>query len=103
MNDQPQEQSTSRTQIATRLLYTVLFVIIFGILKFLIVVTTVFQFVLLFITLKHSEPVRTFANRLVSYAYQVWRYITLNTSKRPFPFAEFPEELEPPEAEVSFD
>jgi hypothetical protein len=32
----------------------------------------------------------------------VWRYITLNSSERPFPFAEFPAELEPPEAEISF-
>jgi hypothetical protein len=101
MNDQPQE-SVSRGQIGVRLLYTLLFVGIFCILKFLILVTTLFQFVLLFITLKHSEPVRSFANRVVSYAYQVWRYITLNANQRPFPFAEFSAELELPEEEVSF-
>lgn len=101
MNDQPQE-ALSRSQIGVRLLYTLLFAAIFGILKFLILVTTLFQFVLLFITLKHSEPVRTFANRVVAYGYLVWRYITLNINERPFPFAEFPAELEPPEEEVSF-
>jgi hypothetical protein len=98
---QPQEPPT-RGQIGLRLLYTLLFAAIFGILKFLVLVTTAFQFVLLLVTLKHSEPVRTFANRVVSYAYKVWRYITLNSSERPFPFAEFPAELEPPEAEISF-
>ena len=102
MDDQPQE-TLSRNQIAIRLLYTILFVPIYAICNALVVLTTVFQFALLFITLKHSEPVRSFANRVVTYAYRVWRYVSLNSSRRPFPFAEFPEDLEPPEAEVRFD
>jgi hypothetical protein len=102
MNDQPQE-TVSRNQIAIRLLYTILFVPIYAICNALVVLTTVFQFALLFITLKHSEPVRSFANRVISYAYRVWRYVSLNSSRRPFPFAEFPEDLESPEAEVRFD
>ncbi len=93
----------SRSQIAIRLLYTILFLPIYGLCNFLVVITTIFQFALLFITSKHSEPVRTFANRVVTYAYRIWRYVSLNSSVRPFPFAEFPEEVEPPEAEVSFD
>ena len=95
MNDQPQE-AVSRGQIGIRLLFTILFLPIYGICNALVVLTTVFQFAMLFITLKHSEPVRTFANR-------VWRYVSLNSSQRPFPFAEFPADLEPPEAEVRFD
>ena len=101
MNDQPQAP-LSRSQIAIRLLYTIIFLPIYGICNALVVVTTVFQFGMLFITQKHSEPVRAFANRVVSYAYRVWRYFSLNSSQRPFPFAEFPEEVEPPEAEVRF-
>jgi len=92
-----------RNQVVTRLLYTLLFVPIYGICNALIMLTTVFQFGLLLITQRHSEPVRTFANRVISYAYRVWRYISLNGSQRPFPFAEFPAEMEPPEAEVRFD
>jgi Domain of unknown function (DUF4389) len=102
MNDQPPE-TVSRGQIFIRLLFTLLFLPIYGICNALIVLTTVFQFALLFITLKHSEPVRAFANRVISYAYRVWRYVSLNSSPRPFPFAEFPADLEPPEAEVRFD
>ena len=102
MNDQPRE-GMSRSQIGIRLLYTILFLPIYGICNALVAVTTVFQFALLFITLKHSEPVRSFANRVVTYAYRVWRYVSLNSSQRPFPFAEFPEDLEPPETEVRFD
>jgi len=39
---------------------------------------------------------------VISYEYRIWRYFSLNSSQRPFPFAEFPPEVEPPEAEVSF-
>jgi hypothetical protein len=95
--------AVSRTQVFIRLLFTILFLPIHALCNALVVVTTVFQFAMLFITLKHSEPVRTFANRVVTYAYRVWRYVSFNSSRRPFPFAEFPEEVEPPEPEVSFD
>jgi hypothetical protein len=101
MNDIP-EAGVSRAQIALRLLYTLLYLAVFCILKSIILLTTLFQFVYLFITLKHSEPTRLFANKMVTYAYRVWRYITLNENRRPFPFTEFPEEIEPPEEEVSF-
>jgi hypothetical protein len=93
----------TRARIVTRLLFTLLYAAIFAVVKFLILVTTVFQFIYLLVALKHSEPVRVLANKLVSYAYRVWRYITLNTNVRPFPFAGFPEELEPPESAVSFE
>jgi hypothetical protein len=99
----PQTQEPRfRNRIAIRLLYTLLFPPIYGICNFLVLLTTLFQFALLLITLQHSEPVRSFANRVISYEYRLWRYVSLNSSQRPFPFAEFPPELEPPEAGVSF-
>ena len=101
MNPQTQEPR-SRDRFAIRLLYTLLFPPIYGICNFLVLLTTLFQFALLLITLKHSEPVRSFANRVISYEYRIWRYVSLNSSQRPFPFAEFPPEVEPPEAEVTF-
>jgi hypothetical protein len=101
MNEQTQTAVT-RGQIAMRLLYTLLFVAVFCILKIIVYLTTLFQFVYLLITLQHSEPVRAFANKVVTYAYRVWRYITLNENRRPFPFTDFPEAMELPEEEVSF-
>ncbi|MCL4504296.1 MAG: DUF4389 domain-containing protein [Deltaproteobacteria bacterium] len=102
MNDQPQEVA-ARSQMAIRLLLTILFLPIYGLCNALVVLTTLFQFILLFITRKHSEPVRIFANHVVSYAYRIWRYVSLNSNPKPFPFAEFPEDIEPPEAGVRFD
>lgn len=101
MNDQP-KTAASRGQIALRLLYTLFFVAVFCILKLIIYLTTLFQYVYLFITLQHSEPTRTFANKVTTFAYRVWRYITLNENRRPFPFTEFPEAMESPDEEVTF-
>jgi hypothetical protein len=102
MNEQPQAAGVTRAQIAIRLLYTLLYVAIYCILKAILVLTTVFQYIYLFITLKHSEPTRLFVNKVVTYAFRVWRYITLNENRRPFPFSDFPEEIASPDEEVSF-
>ena len=102
MNDKP-VPAVTRAQIAVRLLYTLLYLAVFCVLKAIILLTTLLQFVLLFLTLKHSEPARLFANKVVSFAYRVWRYITLNENRRPFPFSEFPEEIDSPDEKVSFE
>jgi hypothetical protein len=99
----PPVASLSRTQVLVRLLYTVLFLILLGITVFLVKLSLAFQYILLFITLKQSEPVRRVGNQLAAYAYRLLRYITLNDNVRPFPFSEFPQELEPSEDEVRFE
>lgn len=42
-----------------------------------------------------SERVRRFANRVLSYLYHIVRYLTYNEPELPFPFSDFPPELEP--------
>jgi predicted membrane protein len=102
MNETPASYP-SRKSIAIRFLYTILYLIIFEILKFLIQVICLVQYVYLFITRKHLEPARRFANRAAAYAYRVIRYLTLNENLRPFPCGEFPGELETPEEQVRFE
>jgi hypothetical protein len=101
MNDQAKPAIT-RGQIAERLLITLLFLPISGIVNAIIVLATLFQYILLLITLKHSEPLRVFANKVTAYGYRIWRYASLNENRRPFPCTELPGEVEPPEREVSF-
>ncbi len=96
------QEPRSRNQIVIRLLYTLLFPPIYGLCNLLVILSTLFQFALLAVTLHYSEPLRSFANRVISYEYRVWRYISLNSNQKPFPFAEFPAEVEPPEVEVRF-
>jgi hypothetical protein len=92
----------SRRGIGVRLLYTIIYLVIFEILKFIIQITVIFQYIYLLATLKYSKPLKTFSNRLSTYAYRVMRYLTLNENLRPFPFSEFPGELEDPVEPVAF-
>ena len=93
----------SRKKIAIRLLYTLLFMVVFEILKVIIQVAVVFQYVYLFIVRTHNDPVRRFSNKVSVFAYRVMRYVTLNENMRPFPFADFPQEMDTPEPEVHFE
>lgn len=102
MNEIP-DVRPPRGQIAIRFLYTLMYMIIFEILKVMIQVTAVFQFVYLLITRSHSEPLRAFSNKVATYAYKLVRYLTLNDNDRPFPMKEFPPEMERPADVVSFD
>jgi hypothetical protein len=97
------EIKSSRKQIAIRALYTLLYLIILEILKLVVQVTAVFQFVYLLISGQYSKPLRTFSNKVATYMYKIVRYVTLNDNHRPFPFNEFPAEAEQPEEHVRFD
>jgi D-alanyl-lipoteichoic acid acyltransferase DltB (MBOAT superfamily) len=92
----------SRQQIFIRFLYSLLFIMVLEVAKTVVVLTTFFQYLFLFINKTHSEPVRKFANQAAAYGYRVMRYLTLNENVRPFPFQDFPQELEPPEEGVVF-
>ncbi len=91
-----------RKKIAIRLFYTVFFFIVFEILKIIIQVSVLFQYVYLIISKKYSHPVRNFTNKVSVYAYRVLRYVTLNENEKPYPFHDFPKEMELPDTEVFF-
>ncbi len=93
----------SRKSIAVRLLFSLLFLIIFELLKIIVVFSTVFQFLYLFFAGSYSQPLRRFCNRLSSYAYRVLRFVTLNDNSKPFPFSEFSREIDPPTEDVRFE
>lgn len=92
-----------RKKIVIRLLYTILFFIIFEILKTIIQVSVLFQYVYLLISKTYSEPVRNFTNKVSVYAYKVLRYVTLSENNKPYPFQDFPQIMELLEAEVFFE
>ncbi|MHC1742288.1 MAG: DUF4389 domain-containing protein [Syntrophobacteraceae bacterium] len=102
MNDLMLE-TPSRRQIAIRLLYSIFFLLVLEMLKFLIQITVVFQYVYLLVTQTYSRPLKDFTNKLAAYTYRVIRYTTLNEHERPFPFKEFPRDAERPDEPVRFD
>ena len=102
MHDELQVTPT-RKQVAIRLLYTLLYVAIFELVKTMVLLITLFEYFILLITLKHNEPARNFGNKVATYGYRVMRYLTLNENQRPFPFTDFPVEIELPDEGVRFD
>lgn len=95
--------TVSRKKIAIRLLYTIFFLIVFEILKIVVQVCILFQYVYLFISKSHNHPVRNFSNKVAVFAYRVLRYVTLNENQKPYPFSDFPGEFDLPEKEVLFE
>lgn len=100
-NDLVQE-GFDRKKIAVRFLFTILFVVVLEILKTIVQLTVLVQYVYLFITKKHSEPIRNFGNKVTTYAYRVMRYVCVNENRKPFPFTEFPVVVESAEEKVEF-
>ena len=98
-----QKPVASGKQIGIRLLYTILFLFILGIVVIIAKVVVAFQFIYLFSTGKANNSVREFSNKISTYGYRVLRYITLNENRRPFPFTDFTRELEPSEEQITFD
>lgn len=98
-----EKPKSMRGKIGMRLLYTLLYLIILEVLKFVIQVTVLFQFIYLLITQKYSEPLKDFSNKVATYAYRIIRYTTLNENLKPFPFNEFPKDCEKPDDQVDFD
>ena len=89
-----------RKRTAIRLLYTIVFLVVLEILKLIVQGVVVFQYIYMLITRRTNEPVRRFGNQVSTYAYRVMRYITLAENPLPFPFNDFPKEIEPPEDPV---
>jgi hypothetical protein len=92
----------ARKNIAVRMLYTILFIAIFEVVKGLAWLTVLIQYALLLITTKKNERLVYFGNRLSAFAYKILRFTTLNQNEKPFPFGEFPKEMDKTEDNVEF-
>jgi len=101
--DEFEEGKFSRGKIGVRLIFTLLCMIMLYMVHLVIQALVVVQYAILLITRGHSEPLRKFANQVATYNYRLVRYLTLNENGRPFPFSEFPQDMEAPVDRVRFD
>ena len=87
-----QEIKTHLSNRATwvRLLFMLLFVVIFNLAELVLGFAVLFQFVHALITGGPNARVGGFGENLGRYVYQILRYLTYNTEDRPFPFADWP-------------
>jgi len=98
-NTDGERVAVNRSDVLVRIVYSILFAAIVGLLDTLMAVIVVFQ--LIFSLATESLPsarLQQFANALIAYYYQVFRYLTHNDSVIPFPFSDLPEPLEPTRA-----
>jgi len=91
-----EETTIERRQTGIRILLALLFLVIFRVTSVVLAVVVVFELLYALITRQPpSDRVRRFANRTLSYLYAVSRYLTYNQAEVPFPFLDFPREVEP--------
>ncbi len=86
-----------RTDTGLRILYSLFFWLIAGVLRAVLGLLIVFDLLYTLVTGQlPPERVRQLGNRIIAYFYRVGRYLTYNESALPFPFSEFPAEIEAP-------
>ena len=90
-----EDQRIRRGDTGLRILLSLLFAVIGGVLETVLWLIVFFQMIVALVTQRPpSLRVREFANRILSYYYRLGRYLTYNESRVPFPFADFPEAIE---------
>ena len=86
-----------RSDTGIRIALSLLFLLIAGVVELALRVLVGFS---LLFALAIGEPpraaVRGLANRMSAYLYRIYRYLSYNEARAPFPFAEFEAALEPP-------
>ncbi len=91
------EEAIDRRDTGLRILLSLLFAVIWGVVETALAVVVVFSLVWALVARQGPPPrLRELANRLIAYAYRIWRYLSFNEARVPFPFSEFPAALEPP-------
>ncbi len=74
----------------TRVLFVVLFWIVFYVTQFVLAAVVVAQCAFRILTGDVNHNLLKFGDMLSKYVHDILRYVTFNTDQRPFPFDEFP-------------
>lgn len=70
--------------------YMLLFVIFISVVRLVVFVIVVFQFLSALLTRKTNQRLLKLGQSLSTYAYQILVYITYNSEHRPYPFGAWP-------------
>ena len=73
-----------------RILFTVMFWIIFYVSQLVIAAVVIAQCLFLLIGGKPNQRLLAFGENLSRYMHDVLKFLTFNTEQRPFPFSDFP-------------
>jgi hypothetical protein len=73
-----------------RILYMILFGVLFKVAEFVMWVTVAFQVLMTLISGAPNAQARRFGQSLSLYVCEIWRYLTYNSELKPFPLGEWP-------------
>jgi hypothetical protein len=82
----------TRKSLWIRALYMLLFTVILGFAKTIVGLSVIFQFLTILFTGRSNEPVLRFGNNMSAYLGDVYRFLTFNAERLPFPFSDWPDE-----------
>jgi hypothetical protein len=89
------QQNLKRGEIWLRLLFLILFAVIYGIAEIVLGAVVLLQFGFVLITAERNPRLLRFGAELSRFMYQIFLFVTFNTDQKPFPFAEWPKETPP--------
>lgn len=93
----PSDNKTLKNKLANPkhwlrlLLMLLMFMILFNLVKFIVSITLIVQWVLVLITGTPNERLKNFTKSLNQYGYQIMEFVSFNSDKRPFPLSDWPE------------
>ena len=86
-----------RSDTALRIGLSLLMGLVWSVVESILALGVVFALIWTLVTrTPPPERLRELSNHLLAYAYQIWRYLTYNDARVPFPFSDFPAPLDPP-------
>lgn len=79
-----------RGSVWLRLLYMILFAVIYSVAEMVLAAVVVLQFIFVLVTTQRNLRLLSLGASLSRFLYQIFLYLTFNSEQRPFPFDEWP-------------
>ena len=91
------EVQPKTNEIWFRGLYMLLFMVILGLVKGIVFIVAVIQFILVAVNKTANKPLCNFGQGLSTYLYHITQFLIFNSNDKPFPFKDW--STEPPKTE----
>lgn len=95
MEQESVKQNISNKSQWMRILYMILFAVILYLVMMLVTVVVIVQLLFALFTGKPNDDIGDFASDLSQYVYRIVAFLTYTDDRRPFPFNNWEEEMEP--------
>jgi len=90
--DPETNKKSEQRELWRRLLFMVLFAVLFGLAKLVLTVVVIVQFIVILTSGSANGQLLKLGSGLSIYTYQIIRYLTFNSDSQPFPLSDWPED-----------